>query len=181
MEKRIIWLAVSLMIFVCSLAHAFVLRVEYDTDRPGCDYKSFPVPGANDPRTFYNVCLDSCAADSSCHAWNFDPRSGTPMCFLKNCAPLPTAAKGTVGGVKYSAIMSENEDKIDRPGCDYKNFVTNVPDVCVSACGIDSSCQAWNLDGRSGTNTCFLKNCVPAPTLTNDGRVIGGVKYSFPP
>jgi len=180
MEKRIIWLAVSLLLFVFSPAHAQLsLPVEYDTDRPGCDYKNFVVPRANDPRTFYTVCMDTCGADPSCQAWNFDPRSGQPTCFLKNCAPAPTAAKGTVGGLKYSAQMSAVENEIDRPGCDYKNFVTFIPNVCLTACGVDSNCQAWNFDNRSSPKppTCFLKNCVPVPTVSAGG-VVGGVKFS---
>ena len=102
MEKRIICLAVGLMIFVFSPAHALSLIVEYDRDRAGCDYKSFAVPGANDPHAFYNVCMDTCGADSSCKAWNFDVRSSTPMCFLKNCVPAPTVSVGVSGGVKFS-------------------------------------------------------------------------------
>jgi hypothetical protein len=178
MEKRIIWLTLCLMIFAYSPAHAISLYVEFDFDRPGCDYKNFVVPHANDPKKFYNVCVDACGADPSCQAWNFDPRSGTPTCFLKNCAPLPTVAKGTVGGVKYSAEMSDIENRIDRVGCDYKNFVTSIPNYCVTQCGVEASCQAWNLDNRSGgTPVCFLKNCVPAPTVSVGG-VIGGVKFS---
>jgi hypothetical protein len=65
MEKRIICLAVSFMTFVFSPAHAF-LAVENDMDRPGCDYKNFSVPGANDPNKFFQVCMDACGADSSC-------------------------------------------------------------------------------------------------------------------
>jgi PAN domain len=104
MEKRIICLAVSLMIFVFSQAHAINLPVEFDFDRPGCDYRSFAVPRANDLKKFYNVCQDACGADSSCQAWNFDNRSQrTPMCFLKSCVPVPTVnVVGVIGGVKFS-------------------------------------------------------------------------------
>jgi len=77
MERCIICLAMSLMMFVFSPAHAFTLTVEIDMDRPGCDYRNFAVPDN------YLVCKDACGLDSSCQAWNFDPRSGTPMCFLK--------------------------------------------------------------------------------------------------
>ena len=177
MEKRIICLAVSLMIFAFFPAHAFSLIVEADTDRPGCDYKHFSVPLANDAKKFYNVCMNACGADSSCQAWNFDPRSGTPTCFLKNCVPAHTVAMGTVGGVKYSAIMSGIESQIDRVGCDYKNFIDNIPNNCVIACAADPVCQAWNFDNRSGTPRCFLKSCVPAPTVSV-GSIDGGVKFS---
>jgi hypothetical protein len=78
MKKRIICLAVSLMIFVFSPAHAFSLIVETDTDRPGCDYGNFVVPGANSASTFYPVRENACGLDPSCQAWNLDPRSGVP-------------------------------------------------------------------------------------------------------
>src|SRR5215813_3125076 len=120
MEKRIICLAVSLMIFVFSPAHAFTLTPEFDTNRPGCDYRNFAVPGANFGSA-YSVCMNACGLDSSCQAWNFNSRSGTPTCFLKNCAPNPTAANGTVGGVKLPATMSGFEGGFDRVGCDYRS------------------------------------------------------------
>jgi hypothetical protein len=47
MERSIICLAVSIMIFVFSPAHGFTLFPEVNTDRPGCDFKNFVVPGAN--------------------------------------------------------------------------------------------------------------------------------------
>ena len=175
--KACLFLTVSLMILVFSLAHAISLPTEFDVDRPGCDYKSFVVPGANDARTYYKVCRDSCAADPSCRAWNFDPRSGTPKCFLKNCEPAATVAKGTVGGQKISVEMSSfgDENHIDRPGCDYRSFAEVNPFFCLTACALDPICQAWNFDSRKTVPTCFLKNCVPAPTVSNGNT--GGVKY----
>ena len=102
MEKRIIWLAVSLIIFVFSPAHAGTLTVEYETDRPGCDYQTFVLPGIQHGN--YNPCMDACGLDFNCEAWNFDPRSGTPTCFLKNCVPAATASSShplVTSGVKF--------------------------------------------------------------------------------
>jgi len=150
MEKRIISLAVSLIIFVFSSAHAFTLINEYNTDRVGCDYRTFAVPGA----TFgsaYSACMNACGLDSGCQAWNFNPRSGTPGCFLKNCAPAPTVANGTVGGVKLPATMSGFENGFDRVGCDYRSFPVSGTQVCMATCARDSRCQAWNYDAVSGT------------------------------
>jgi hypothetical protein len=97
MEKRIICLAVSLMIFVFSPAQAFTMSdLEFNASRPGCDFKNFVPPGANG-----QVCMNACGLDSRCEAWNFDSRSGTPICFLKNCAPEPITAIGVTGGVKF--------------------------------------------------------------------------------
>jgi hypothetical protein len=44
MEKPIISLAVSIMIFSFSPAHTFTLFVENGIDRPGCDFKNFVLP-----------------------------------------------------------------------------------------------------------------------------------------
>jgi hypothetical protein len=180
MEKRIICLAVSLMIFGFSTAHAFTMDVEENIDRVGCDFKIFAAP-SQETTDGYAVCFDACGADSSCQAWNLDRRSGTPMCFLKNCVPPPTSSVGLITGVKLPFTMSGVEFNIDRPGCDFKNFTTADFDakVCSNACGADSSCQAWNLDRRSGTPTCFLKNCVPDPTSTASaiGNIISGVRF----
>jgi hypothetical protein len=90
MEKRIIRLAVSLMIFFFSPAHAFTLTFENNTDRTGCDYKNFAVPRANFP---YAACMNACGLDSTCQAWNFDPTSGTPLCFLKKLCPSTKSAQ----------------------------------------------------------------------------------------
>lgn len=172
MEKHIICLAVSLMIFFFSPAHAFTLTFENNTDRAGCDYTNFVVPPANFP---YAACMNACGLDSTCQAWNFDPTSGTPLCFLKNCVPAPSVHNGAVGGVKLPATMSDFENDIDRVGCDYENFVGPNPQFCMTQCGLDASCQAWNFDPRL-TLTCFLKTCVPAPTPSVG--LTGGVKFS---
>jgi hypothetical protein len=101
MEKRIIWLAVSLVIFIFSPAHAFTLTpAQSAEDLPGCDYKNFVLPGGNNTPNYvlYDVCMDACGLDSSCQAWNFDPRSGKPTCFLKTVPllqrspPIPSLA-----------------------------------------------------------------------------------------
>jgi hypothetical protein len=165
-EKRIIWFVVSLMIPIFSPAHAFTLYPEYNTDRPGCDYKNFSIPNPNNiPYTpNFSVCMDACGLDTSCQAWNFDTRSsGKGVCYLKNCTPNPTTADGTVGGIKLSATMSGSESGIDRPGCDFQSIplAEMTQELCEAACSGNSSCLAWNLDPRSGTPTCYLKKCVP--------------------
>src|SRR6476619_7031443 len=72
MIGKSITLAVSLVIFLFSPAHAFEITVENDTDRVGCDYRNFPVPG---PGVAYLasgfVCANVCGLDPSCQAWNY--------------------------------------------------------------------------------------------------------------
>jgi PAN domain len=186
--KSITYLAVSLAIFVFSPAHAFELTVETDTDRVGCDVgagaRNFPVPGPGvGYLTSAFVCANECGLDPSCQAWNYDPTTGTPeghRCFLKNCAPDAISSPGKVGGVKLPfVIMSPGENKIDRPGNDYRNFAAPNQSVCSSACGSEPICQAWNYDFSSGLpGTCWLKSSVP-PARSSD-KVVGGVKFHPP-
>jgi hypothetical protein len=174
MEKRITWLAVSLMISIFSPAHAFTLTSENHVDLPGCDYKNFDVPD-NVP---YNVCMDACGLDSNCQAWNLDSSSGKTVCYLKNCSPAPVAST-TISGVKLQATMSDPETGTDRPGCDIGVLpgAKMTIQICLAACAVNNNCQAWNFDvPRSGTNTCYLKNCVPAPTFSL--YTTSGVKFS---
>lgn len=178
MEKRIVCLAVSLMVFVFSPAHALILTLESDTDRPGCDFRSFAVPAPNDHDASTRICSDACGLDSSCQAWNFDPRSGISNCFLKNCLTHPRASNGTDGGVKFSGTMGYTELRTDRVGCDFANFPANGLQTCLTACASDARCQAWNFDPRFGAPTCWLKNCVPAPTAVPTSDIASGVKFS---
>ena len=189
METRLIRLAVSVMIFVFSPAHAFTLFVEAGIDRPGCDFKNFVVPGNTDSAFFdsaFNVCMNACGLDQNCAAWSFDGRSGT--CFLKNnfCGPVRS---GSSGGIKLPATVSSLEANIDRPGCDFSSFPATNPtthlvdlQICMLTCAENSSCQAWNFDPRVGTGTCFLKNCVAPPIFSKvpppTTAVTSGVKYS---
>jgi hypothetical protein len=168
--------------------HAFTLFFESGTDRPGCDFKNFVVPGANNASQFFTACMNASGLDSNCQAWNFEARSNTGTCFLKNNICGPTVSHGTVGGFKLPAAMSGPEFGTDRVGCDFSNFPAKNPlthatdqQICMITCAEDNRCQAWNFDARSGTPTCFLKNCVPPPTAAppaNRGNVISGVKFS---
>jgi PAN domain len=96
---------------------------------------------------------------------------------------------GSIGGVKLPATMSGAEIGIDRTGCDFSNFPAVDPtthaidsQICMFTCAEDNRCQAWNFDPRVptvGTGTCFLKNCVPPPTVPSAGTgVESGVKFS---
>jgi PAN domain len=96
------------MIFVFSPAHAFTLFFEGETDLPGCDFKNFVVPGANAANRFqtFGACMNACGLDPNCQAWNFDTRSGTGTCFLKNNICGPTVSPGTVGGFRLTGLAA---------------------------------------------------------------------------
>ena len=186
MEKRIICLAAGIMIFVFFPAHAFTLLNEGGSDRPGCDLGSFPVPGPNpgNSSTVFNACKNACGLDTNCVAWNFDARSGTGTCFLKNVICGAVISGSTEGGIKLPATMSEPEIQVERNGCDFSSFpatnpITHGVDdyICIRTCAEDNRCQAWNFDPRVGTGACFLKDCVPAPSVSGSSGVTSGVKF----
>lgn len=181
MQKRSIFLLVSLLIFLFSPTYAFMLLGESETDRPGCDFRNFVVPRANDP-FFSVVCANACGRDANCRAWSYDTKfdgSGAGTCFLKNCVPAQIQSRGAYSGVKLQATMSGSEASIDRVGCNYASLPAEDPQICLSACARDARCQAWNYDPRPGASKCFLKNCVPPPTVTlSTPPVISGIKFS---
>jgi len=196
MEKRIICLAVSIMIFVFSPAHAFTLFLpEFNTDRPGCDFRNFIVPGANGSNRFqtFAACMNACGLDPNCQAWSFDTGFGTEgsgTCFLKNNICRATPNGHSIAGLKLfprPTQMSAIESEIDRVGCDFSSFSADNPlfgpgdpQICMFRCAEDNTCQAWNFDARSGTPMCFLKNCVPPPRVPPErpNNVASGVKFS---
>jgi PAN domain-containing protein len=102
MNKRTIFLALSLTVFGFSLAQAASMSPrESNTDRPGGDFEAFTLPKA-DPL----LCENTCGANTRCLAWNYDPTpagGGTlqnPRCFLKDSARTPTLRLRVTSGVK---------------------------------------------------------------------------------
>ncbi len=83
------------------------LELEYDTDRPGMDYRNFDLP-SNDPM----LCQRACFQDPRCKAWTFvkpntiqGPR---PRCWLKYAVPPAHHATCCVSGVKRGPEVQRN-------------------------------------------------------------------------
>jgi hypothetical protein len=75
------------------------LALQYDTDRPGHDYRNFDLP---EPRP--ELCRDACQRDGRCRAFTYiSPgiQGSKPRCWLKEAATRPQPAKGLVSGVKH--------------------------------------------------------------------------------
>jgi hypothetical protein len=74
-------------------------KMDWNTDRPGSDYKDFDLPAA-DPQ----LCQNACAGDAACKAWAYvKPNSGqgfAPRCWLKDAVPAPVDNNCCVTGVK---------------------------------------------------------------------------------
>lgn len=98
----------------------FVYALEYDTDRPGMDYKSFDI---TDP-DFSQVALETrptlycekpCISDPQCKAWTYvkpgiqGPRA---RCWLKSGVPEAVKNDCCVSGVKQ---MTEPMEPMKRP------------------------------------------------------------------
>jgi hypothetical protein len=74
------------------------LTVEYDTDRPGADYRDFDL---SDPG--YESCRDACAGDPKCKAYTYvkpGVQGPNARCWLKTSVPDSGSSACCVSGVK---------------------------------------------------------------------------------
>jgi hypothetical protein len=88
----------------CCTSGVTTREVEFNTDRPGFDYKnldltlsglvSLPGKGPN-----YNTCKSACENDSKCSAWTYSQRYRTKICWLKSKIPAANTNPNTISGV----------------------------------------------------------------------------------
>ena len=136
-------------------------------DRPGNNYKNFPLSQINPGQ-----CQQACNDDRQCRAWTYvkpNLQGREPHCWLKSSASTKQPAGCCVSGLKGTEVWT------DRPGRDYKNFVVKSEDpaACQAACARDGRCRAWTFV-RDRPQTCWLKDGVPAARRA--GCCISGVK-----
>lgn len=146
------------------------------TNLPGRDYANFEAPSAF-------VCRNTCGGESRCQAYTWvkpgiQGRSG--RCWLKDAEPaiVKDACCNSAPRRFISKRDLRAEDKIDRPGLDYKNFNTSSWTICEAACAEEAICASWTYvrAGVQGpTGRCWLKNRVAHP-VPNAGAV-SGVKF----
>ena len=160
--------------------------MEWNTDRPGKDYKNFDLP-SDDPQ----LCLNACNGEAQCKAWTYVKPNTTqgfpPRCWLKNDVPNPVSNTCCVSGVKAAAppLPAGMEWNTDRPGKDYKNFdlPSDDPQLCLNACNGEAQCKAWTYVKPNTTQgfppRCWLKNDVPNPV--SNTCCVSGVKSVAPP
>jgi hypothetical protein len=146
-------------------------RAQVGFDRPGGDYSSGPVRGA-DPAT----CAARCDRDGRCRAWSFSYPTATTsdaICRLKNRVTPAKEDSCCVSGVRGAALLMPNvgqtEFSIDRAGGDYRSFEI-TPDAtggsCAKACQGDSRCRAFTYvrPGYGGASArCYLKDKITRP------------------
>jgi PAN domain len=143
---------------------------------PGHDYAHFDAPSAF-------VCRTTCGGESRCQAYTWvKPGIQGPsgVCWLKHT--LPAIVKDTCCDSGPRNFISERdmraEDKINRPGSDFKNFNADSWTTCQAACGADSICASWTYARRGvqgPTGHCWLKNRVARPV--SDLNTVSGVKF----
>jgi hypothetical protein len=146
------------------------------TDLPGRDYANFDAPSAF-------VCRTTCGGESRCQAYTwvkpgFQGPSG--HCWLKDA--LPNIVKNRCCDSGPRNFISKRdlraEDKIDRPGSDFKNFEIDSWKTCEAACAEDDICASWTYvrPGVQGPSArCWLKNRVARPVP--NANTVSGVKF----
>jgi hypothetical protein len=143
---------------------------------PGSDYVNFDASSAF-------VCRNSCGGDSRCQAWTWvKPGIQGPMghCWLKDRVPTLVKDNCCNSGSRENIAKRDlkAEDRTNRPGSDYNNFVTDSWQTCETACANDQMCAAWTyvrrgIQGPRGR--CWLKASVPHPVA--DQNTVSGVKF----
>jgi hypothetical protein len=169
------------------------VTMEFNTNRPGQDYKNFeldtPDPG---------LCQKACADDPNCQSYTYVKpgiQGAKARCWLKKAVPLARSNNCCVSGVKTAQTDKPKtpqgggswgispsvslEPDTNRPGKDYKNFELDTPDpgLCQKACADDPNCQSYTYvkPGIQGAKArCWLKKAVP-PARSNN-CCISGVK-----
>lgn len=146
------------------------------TNLPGHDYANFDAPSAF-------VCRTSCGGESRCQAYTWvKPGIQGPNghCWLKDTLPTIVKDRCCDSGPRNFIAKRDlrAEDRIDRPGSDYKNFATNAWATCEAACAEDGTCASWTyvrpgVQGPGGK--CWLKNRVARPVASPSA--VSGVKY----
>jgi len=145
-------------------------------DLPGSDYANFNAASAP-------VCRNTCGGDSRCQAWTWVKpgiQGPTGHCWLKY--RVPTLVRNTCcnSGSRENIAKSDlkAEDRTDRPGLDYQNFVTDSWKTCEATCANDLTCAAWTY-ARAGfqgpRGHCWLKTAVPHPV--ENQQTVSGVKF----
>jgi nucleoid-associated protein YgaU len=139
---------------------------EYDTDRPGGDYRDLYLH-RDDPQ----LCADECAREDVCRAWTYV--QSNRRCWLKEFASDPVPAPIAISGAKPVAVPSSAtfEYDTDRPGGDlgYLDLDTADPQLCAAMCAQHGRCRAWTY---VKPRRCWLKAQVFGP-VTNACCVSG--------
>ena len=120
---------------------------EYDTHRPGSDYRDFKLSAPD-----FNLCRSTCNAEASCVAWTYqrpNEDGSRAHCWLKSKAPQRVYNDCCVSGVKQVT----NEDSADR--CrDYATRAVSQNDENLRRqCGLTG--ERWQSNRRAHFDWCM--------------------------
>ncbi len=120
-------------------------KFEYETDRPGLDYKHFKIY-STDPE----LCKVACDRDPKCRAWTFKKKSSSSgVCWLKYGVPAPVRNPACVSGVKkvithafpakYLGCFRDRGNPAGLDGRDLNGYMFEskhgmTPALCISVC-----------------------------------------------
>ncbi len=140
-------------------------------DRPGRNYKNFPLPEAD-----VDVCRNRCAEASRCKAYTYVKpglQGAEAWCWLKESVPDAVQNNCCTSGRKISAANKLSKlQQTDLPGGDYRNIYLSTADssICAAVCGADNRCQAYTYvkPAEQGNKAkCWLKDKLPAPVASD--------------
>lgn len=146
------------------------------TNLPGRDYANFPAPSAF-------VCRTSCGGEAQCKAYTWVKpgiQGASGQCWLKDA--LPAIVKDSCCDSAPRSFIEKNdlkaENRINRPGADYRSYITSSWQDCQAACEDGVRCASWTYVRarlQEAQGRCWLKSAVARPVV--DANTISGVKY----
>jgi hypothetical protein len=165
-------------------------QLEYNTDRPGSDYRDFDLPNGRGSDAGLKQCLIECENDGQCVAFTY-VRAGvqgpSPRCWLKDQVPEAGANDCCISWVKDNGRPPAAPQRgirlqhgVNLQGSDYRDFemaAGATPEMCRDACQAEGQCRAFTYvkaGPRGAVPHCWLKNTVPQSY--NDDQCISGVK-----
>ena len=92
-------------ISVFSISEAVVLTYEFNTDRPGRDYKHFDLPTPD-----YKLCSQACKNDPECKAYTYVKpgiQGSKARCWLKSEIPSAKSSDCCISGIKRPVGSSD--------------------------------------------------------------------------
>ena len=154
--------AALLFVTFMAMGRTATAQAEFNTDRPGMDYRNFEMALYSDWRS----CKQKCDQDPACKAWTYVKKTAREeaRCWLKNGIPRKIQSTCCISGVKSFAQM-----KIP-----LMKTITVTSPLGGSICGVGYNCPIkWNREAIKNYPTVILQLIHP------DGSSAAG-SYTVP-
>jgi len=168
--KTIVSVAVILATLT-GFSYGIICSEERGIDYPGNDIISFSAENLQ-------ACKDACRAQAGCkgYAISTPQRSNSVTCWLKRKMENRYATQWRINGYCSNPlkISCTEDDGVDYPGNDMKNFMTGDLKQCQDACRIQPGCKGYALSTveESNGHRCWLKHRM-ANRVYNGQRING--------